>query len=136
MTTTPTTNITAIATPTKESIKAIFHDIFYLADDWMPTDEDMALLQKVFDAKDATTTHAQINVVDEYFRVDSKTYRVMTEGYIVFDGTAYFIKEDDAVEYLNANGVKCDTFTEAYEMAQRGEIDDCYFTEWYEHGYS
>ena len=121
---------------TKEDVKKIFHSLFFLEDDWMPTDEDMVLLQKVFDAKGAVGWHEQTNVVDNFFRVDSKTFRPMTEGHIIFDGVAHFIKEEDAVEYLNANGVTCESFTEAYEMAQRGEIDDTYFTEWYEHGYS
>ena len=118
---------------TKEEVKAVFHKVFQLQDDWMPTDDDMALVHKIFDAEGATTTQDRIKVVDEFMRIDSKTLRTIIEGFLIFGCTAYFAKEKDAVEYLNANGVECTDFNSAYEMSERGEIDDTYFTEWYDH---
>ena len=104
--------------------------------DWAMNEDDLKIIDMIFDDKQPANTDDEAEVLQEFVRLDSKTHRVMIAGMMIFGGEAYFVDTDDAVEYLNANGVECDTFGEAYELSEAGEIDETFYTEWYEPSYS
>lgn len=64
--------------------------------------------------------------LDEFFRVDSKTGKYISSGYVINDGEAYFAKEEDAQEYIQKHFGDNATLDELYES---GNI---YWTEWLE----
>lgn len=64
--------------------------------------------------------------LDEFFRVDSKTGKCISSGYVINDGEAYFAKEEDAQEYIQKHFGDNATLDELYES---GNI---YWTEWLE----
>lgn len=64
--------------------------------------------------------------LDEFFRVDSKTGKYISSGYVINDGEAYFAKEEDAKEYIQKHFGDNATLDELYES---GNI---YWTEWLE----
>lgn len=65
-------------------------------------------------------------IIEACFRVDSKTSRLICQGYIVFDGKVIFESSDDALEYLNANGFNCTDFIEAHNAGEEGVIEACW----------
>lgn len=64
--------------------------------------------------------------LDEFFRVDSKTGKYISSGYVINDGEAYFAEEEDAQEYIQKHFGDNATLDELYES---GNI---YWTEWLE----
>ena len=64
--------------------------------------------------------------LDEFFRMDSKTGKYMSSGYVINDGEVYFAKEEDAKEYIQKHFGEDVTLDELYES---GNI---YWTEWLE----
>lgn len=88
----------------------------HIPDDWAITDEEADEIQWVLTSLgvNAYTSEEDIClIIGECFRLDTKTHRIMTAGYVADDDLAWFIEEEDAVEWLNANGVPCKTFEEA-----------------------
>lgn len=88
----------------------------HIPDDWAITDEEADEIQWVLTSLgvNAYTSEEDIClIIGECFRLDTKTHRIMTAGYLIDDDLAWFIEEQDAIEWLNANGVPCKTFEEA-----------------------
>lgn len=102
---------------------------------WVLHEDDVSKVLEVMTARKAKTFADVLKAVSDYFRIDNKSKRIMTQGFLIWGGVAYFIEEADAVAYLNDNGFACTTFHEAYEASEAGQMDECYFTEWYEAGY-
>lgn len=103
-------------------------------DDWAITDEDsddiIAVLTEL--GVNAHTSSEDIGrIIGECFRMDSKTHRVMTAGFVIGDDEAWFIEEQDAIDYLNANGVACDNIEQAKANTQL----DFYEGGWFDEGY-
>lgn len=121
---------------TTKSVTTLIRENLHVSDDWQATDADVAIVQMVFDDKKPCDEEVIEETLNEFVRIDTKTTRLLINGYMLFDGDAYFANEADAVEYLNANGFACATFNEAYEASERGELDDTYMTDWYEPKYS
>lgn len=107
-----------------------------LPDNWEMNEEDVKLVGVIFSEKAPKTDAEKEELLSDFVRIDSKTHRLMIAGMMIFGGAAYFVDVEDAVEYLNANGVECKDFCEAYELSERGEIEDTFYTEWYEPSYS
>lgn len=121
-----------------ELLKALLEDMFknVHGDDcgsaWAMHDDDLSIVTNVLRARRATTSEKAENAIGEFMRIDSKTKRVITEGFLIWGGVAYFKEEVDAVEYLNTNGFACTAFNEAYEAAEAGEMDECFHTDWFD----
>lgn len=64
------------------------------------------------------------------FVFDGATFKIITSGYSVFNGTAHFEEEDDAVIWLNENGCDCSDWGEARQMSEAEEIEYCWWDEW------
>lgn len=120
----------------EEMTRNVVNNAGELPDDWSMTDEDMKLVELIFGEKKPKTDEEKEEMLSDYIRIDSKTHRFMIAGFMVFGGSAYFIEVEDAVEYLNAEGVECEDFDTAYELSEKGEIDETFYTEWYEASYS
>ena len=121
-----------------ELLKALLEDMFKNVhgsdcdDKWVLHDEDLTAVTNILTARRATTAEKAEDAIGEFFRIDSKTKRVITEGFFIWGGEAYFKEEADAVEYLNANGFECTTFEEAYNAAEAGKMDECFHTDWFD----
>ena len=72
------------------------------------------------------TPYTMEDFLDEFFRIDSKTGKYISEGYIINDGEAYFYNEEDAEEYVKKHFGDEITLDDLYES---GNI---YWTEWLE----
>ncbi len=94
---------------------------------WTVTDEDLVLIKKYY--KGGVKLK---NLISDCFRLDSKTQRLIVEGWIIFDGDAYFFNEDDAVAYLNNLGFKGDNMQQIYAGSDGKYLDsdETYWTEW------
>lgn len=74
-------------------------------------------------------------IIESCFRVDTKTRRLISQGFVVFDNKAVFLSESDALDYLRANGFDCKNFNVAHNAGEAGTIEACwheYFIELYE----
>lgn len=107
-----------------------------IPDDWKMNDSDVTLLESIFTQKKPANDSDKAQLISDFTRIDSKTHRLMIAGFMIYDGVAYFADEADAVAFLNANGTKCDSFDEAYNLSEEGVIDDTFYTDWYEPFYS
>lgn len=106
-----------------------------MPNDWVinDADADKILFVLNFLGANAYTSEEDLNLImGECFRLDSKTHRVITEGYVIGDDLAWFLEEADAVEWLNANGVKCSTFKEAQKkrLPKKSPIKSLYMAGW------
>ena len=99
---------------------------------WTIEDSEVALVADILNARQAYSFDDAEDVIIAHFRIDHNTRRILIKGYCVWDGAAYFAEEADAVAYLNKNGFACTSFSEAFEAAEKGEMTDCYKTDWYE----
>lgn len=120
----------------RKSVTELVRENLHVKEAWRPTERDCNIIQMILDDKKPTDEDEIEETLNEFIRIDSKTDRLLINGYMVSDGDAYFANEADAVEYLNANGFECTTFNEAYEASERGELDDTFMTDWYEPKYS
>ena len=68
------------------------------------------------------------DVMGEFFRLDTKTKRLIQDGFVVNCGEAYFYEEADAVEYLNKSGLDCTSFA----VTEDGYFHEDLFTYWCE----
>lgn len=107
-------------------------------DDWAITDDEATEILFVLTSlgANAYTSEEDLNLImGECFRLDTKTHRIMTAGYLVDPDLAWFIKEEDAVEWLNANGMKCSTFKEAQSKRRKTPIKGLYEAGWFDTSY-
>ena len=123
----------------KSLYEAAFKNTYGECDEsWSLEDTEVDLVAKVMNAREVDANASETALEDaigEYFRIDTKTKRILIKGHVVWEGEAYFADEADAVAYLNENGFACTSFHEAFEAAENGDMADCYETDWYEHGY-
>lgn len=116
----------------KQLIQDIFLDtgIMNKPREWQITNEEYTTVLEVFLNKGVAVEEDAIEkAVSKYFRVDSKSNRIMTEGFYVMNGKAYFINEEDALEYLNNNGFPCTKFSDAHNAGEWGEIGETYWND-------
>lgn len=97
-------------------------------EDWILNDEEVDFILDYAELYMLTT----VEVIEENFVIDSLTNRLLNKAFVCLNGDAYFGKEEDAIRYLNENGVTCTTFKEACENFERTKIKElsCYYTEW------
>ena len=90
------------------------------------SNEEKLLIRQSFEEYDNDP-----ELVIDTFRVDHTSDQLIQDGYVVFNN--FFFKSDiDAVNWVNQNTeYNISHFSELYDMAQNGEIDDCYYTEWH-----
>ena len=70
-------------------------------------------------------------IIDCLWRMDYKTHRLIQEGIMCLEDEALFINEDDAVAYINEQvGESYKDIHEVYAAVERGDIADCYYTDW------
>lgn len=117
-------------------------DTSTLPEDWVATADDINKLERVLtevaNRQRLLMGDSDIqNIVAECFRCDTKTHKLITEGFMIC-GKAYFADEADAVEWFNANGIDCATFDEgalAAEKQQWQQADWTYWNQWYSREY-
>ena len=127
-----------ITLPTKADVEAAYKEVHprEYPSDWVLTDSEY---QRILEAAvryskplgvDGASCWSGLEVVVDEFKIDDNTFRILTEGYVLFNGAAHFESEDDAVEWLNANGCDCSDWSEARELSEAEKIDYCYWIEW------
>lgn len=100
---------------------------------WVLHEDDVSKVRALLTAEEADTFEGALKAIKDYFKIDDKTKRVMTDGFLVWGGVACFIEEADALAYLNADGYACSSYEEAYDA---GYLDEREFDKWYKAGYS
>lgn len=128
-----------IVLPTKAEVENAYKEVHprEYPSDWALTDDEY---QRVLEAAvrygkplgvdGASSCWSGLEVVVDEFKIDDYTFRILTEGYVLFNGAAHFASEDDAVEWLNANGCDCSDWAEVLELSEAEKIEYCYWIEW------
>lgn len=96
----------------------------------LANDEEAELIAQTLIEKqarcEAVSDEHSIKIIEGCFKVDSKTNRLISYGFVIFDGEATFELKADAFEYLSKNGFECTDFMQAFLAGQDGIIAKCW----------
>ena len=115
-------------------LTAIFRNEFgdeITQDDWALTDEE--LIEAIGHHKsrnDGAVVLSFDELVADCYKIDDKTNRPMTQGFVCYNGEAHFAKEEDALAWLNRDEPTYSTWEEACNDTLGAEWE-CYYTEWH-----
>ena len=107
-----------IVLPTKAEVENAYKEVHprEYPSDWALTDDEY---QRVLEAAvrygkplgvdGASSCWSGLEVVVDEFKIDDYTFRILTEGYVLFNGAAHFASEDDT-DVTAQTGLRCLSF--------------------------
>lgn len=120
-----TSSITKLTTERARRLAAQAYPNAHLANDEEAALIAQTLIEKQVKCETINDDHS-LKIIEGCFKVDSKTNRLISYGFVIFDSEAIFELKADALEYLNKNGFDCTEFMQAFLAGQDGIIAKCW----------
>lgn len=116
---------------TKLLLKEVFVNNFGDFDgEWFLTDEEADDVISLHASRSEIVKMSFDELVQDCYRIDTKTERPITQGFVCYNCEAYFASQEDALEWLNRDGHVYDTWEGACKDNEGTEWE-CYYTEWH-----